>query len=360
MKIELIMKHLNPLSNEEFMELHREAWENGWVYGPGFDELYDDYLVNWVFFVDYIDYLIKSRINKSHKRQYERKESNQIEIYFNDKSKKTFELEDFLADKFRAKTIFEINLDLDIFIGEAPPYWPGKYLKNPGKRSYFYNPKHLKSSPWFTLPLELYNLTGKISAKTKIEKLSILAQKGFLLIDIFPFPIIQDTQVRKDLTGDFSNFLNKHFKKKYTKIIEYIYQDTFVIISAKTDIKIKHALAMPIYGCLQIAFGPNSRKIMDQLKIFESGVIESEVSDKPWEIVPELTISEQFHNIKIVESSSETKRDRYEFIRALQAIGKIADLGKHLAENSPKIPMLIAKGGGLSLTNFINSVNNNP
>ena len=53
------MPHLYPLTKEKFMELHREAWVNGWTYGPGFDELYEDYLVNWIYFVDYLDFMIK-------------------------------------------------------------------------------------------------------------------------------------------------------------------------------------------------------------------------------------------------------------------------------------------------------------
>ena len=61
------MPHLYPLTKEKFMELHREAWVNGWTYGPGFDELYEDYLVNWIYFVDYLDFMIKLKC-KEHTR----------------------------------------------------------------------------------------------------------------------------------------------------------------------------------------------------------------------------------------------------------------------------------------------------
>lgn len=51
------MAELYPLSKAEFETLYDKAWEYGWVYGKFFQELYDEYLVNWVCFVDYLDVL---------------------------------------------------------------------------------------------------------------------------------------------------------------------------------------------------------------------------------------------------------------------------------------------------------------
>jgi hypothetical protein len=358
MKIELIMKHLYPLSKKEFMTLHKEAWVNGWAYGPGFIELYDDYLVNWVFFVDYLDILIQTKIDWEHKRQYTRDSFFGVEIKFKGgKNIHTRTIEDLLTEALSQEATIDKKKEINIFIGEAPPYWPGKFLSLPKDRSYFYNPYHTKQSPWFSIPVELY--VDK-KAPNKKDNLIELAKKGFLLFDIFPFPIIQDTQVRKEITGDFSGFLTDHFSIKYIEMIEYLFQSKFEDVSSDQDIKINHALVIPIYGCLQLVFGPNSRPVLNKLGIFDNAVdVKTKVSPKKWEIIRASAGEKQNHNIKILRSLKKSKKDRFAFISELLSFGKIADMDKYLKDNTPKIPMLIAKGGGLSLTTFINSEKNN-
>ena len=121
------MAELDPLSKKEFETLYDKAWENGWVYGKFFQELYDEYLVNWVYFIVYLDNL------KMTKPQ-----------------------------------------EIEILIGEAPPYWKGN-AKNKDK-SYFYNPSQTNSSSWLNAPAA-WKFGGKFKAKAndlkdlKIEKL---------------------------------------------------------------------------------------------------------------------------------------------------------------------------------------------
>jgi len=171
-KAEEVRAELYPLSETEFKTLYDKAWENGWVYGKFFQELYIEYKVNWVYFIDYIKNL----------KMYNPKK-------------------------------------VEILIGEAPPYWKGN-ADNKDK-SYFYNPAQTKNSSWLNAPVDWKNLEAR-NFKTKQDKLVFLAEKGIVLIDIFPFPIIQDPKVRTEITGDYKYHIEHYFLKKYIEIINYI------------------------------------------------------------------------------------------------------------------------------------------
>jgi hypothetical protein len=54
-------------------------------------------------------------------------------------------------------------------------------------------------------------LNVNVSNPNKPEDLIELATKQFLLLDIFPFPIIQDTEIRKEVTGEFGAWLELYF-----------------------------------------------------------------------------------------------------------------------------------------------------
>ena len=172
---------LDPLSEAEFETLYNKAWKNGWVYGKFFQELYDEYLVNWVYFIVYLDKLKMTNTKK-----------------------------------------------VEILIGEAPPYWKGN-AKDKDK-SYFYNPAQTKSSSWLNVPVNwksgVSGYRARRKAETlkeyKIDKLNFLAQQKVVLLDIFPFPIIQDPKVRTEITGDYAYHIKNYFLKKYSEIIKYI------------------------------------------------------------------------------------------------------------------------------------------
>ena len=206
-----VRAELYPLSKKEFEDLYNKAWENGWVYGKFFQELYYEYLVNWVYFIVYLDKL---------------KMTNPKNV--------------------------------EILIGEAPPYWKGN-AENKDK-SYFYNPAQTNSSKWLNAPADWKSLGGKFKPKTKttdlksikIEKLNFLAENRLILFDIFPFPIIQDTKIRQAVSGKFPEHINEYFIPKLKSIIKYIGLDI---------IDIKYGFVATTYGSLHLLFGDQTRKL---------------------------------------------------------------------------------------------------
>ena len=145
------MAELYPLSKAEFETLYDKAWENGWVYGRFFQELYDEYLVNWVYFVDYLDVL--KGVGPNH-RMYKRIEEKFVIVIAENQQPIFIEAEDHFKNYFPEITESTEPLDsidsIEILIGEAPPYWKGN-AKNKDK-SYFYNPAQTKNSPWLNGP----------------------------------------------------------------------------------------------------------------------------------------------------------------------------------------------------------------
>jgi hypothetical protein len=354
------MPHLYPLTKEKFMELHREAWENGWTYGPGFDELYDDYLINWVYFVDYLDLLINTCVDNKRPRQYVRSASDVVTMCFDDGQVENIHVPDNYGIFFTNANNPVQKVHLNILIGEAPPFWKGS--SNNSDRTYFYNPTHTNSSDWLEVPLKIfvYKATKKLTGtELKLNKLKYLSQKSCVLIDIFPFPIIQDTEIRKKITGEFSSFLEKHFVKKYKNVLEYVYDKKFEKILKESEPKRKHAIAMPLYGSLQITFGPNSRKVMDDLGIFQKGIcLKDSLSDVKWKLKDN---GRQTFNVIIIKKNKKKETDRYEFIKKLLEIGSIKEefIYDWLECKTPEIPLLCSENGGLSHDKFLNSVKKN-
>ncbi len=268
-KAEEVRAELYPLSKTEFETLYDKAWENGWVYGKFFQELYDEYLVNWVYFVDYLDVLKGVDIDE---RMYKRIQDNFVIVTANNQKPILIEAKDFYLELFPKKVPEEkVNeeveeqepiTDVEILIGEAPPYWKGN-AKNKDK-SYFYNPVQTNSSKWLNAPADWKSSGGKFITKTtdltsiKIEKLNFLAQQGLILFDIFPFPIIQDTKIRQAVSGKFPEHINEYFIPKLKSIIKYIGLDI---------IDIKYGFVATTYGSLHLLFGDQTRKLF--LKDFD-------------------------------------------------------------------------------------------
>lgn len=334
-----------PLTWEEFESLHREAWHNGWTYGPAYSELYEDYLVNWVYFVDYVDVLINAR-NKEHVRQYERIGADIVNIPLEN----GMVLLRHVPDAFESVNVGESNGPLKIFIGEAPPKWNWKQL--PSKRTYFYHPLHTGSSTWFSVPKDIF----KVKESNKWEALIKLATEQFLLLDIFPFPIIQDTEIRKEVTGEFGTWLKLYFVDYFKKCINYIQQNAKEINIGK-----EYALAIPLYGSLQICFGETSRKVIENEidnEFYSKPIIElREKVHESWEIrLPELGESQEYNTTILADKS----KDRYKFIRDINPSIKTLSLEYFNEEfkkiSTVKIPMLTTGMNDLSSTEFINSI----
>ena len=239
------MAELYPLSKKEFETLYDKAWENGWVYGRFFQELYDEYLVNWVYFVDYLDVL--KGVEPNH-RMYKRIEEKFVIVIAENQKPILIE----------AKDHYEINIKdhtkptaIEILICEAPPYWKGN-AENEDK-SYFYNPNYCeKKGSWITAPLAFkrskINLGSRQGDKTNC--LSFLAKTGMFLFDVFPFPIIQDTKIRQAVSGKFPEHIAEYFIPKLKSIIEYIKVN-------KTNIT--YGFVATTYGSLHLLFGDKTR-----------------------------------------------------------------------------------------------------
>ena len=255
-KAEEVRAELYPLSKTEFETLYDKAWGNGWVYGKFFQELYDEYLVNWVYFVDYLDVLKGVALEE---RMYERVHKKFVIVSAKNQNPVLIEAKDFYLELFPNKVPEEkVNeeveeqesiTDVEILIGEAPPYWKGN-ADNEDK-SYFYNPAQTKNSSWLNAPANWKSGESgypdrrkeETLKEYKINKLNFLAQQKVVLLDIFPFPIIQDPKVRTEITGGYAYHIENYFLKKYSEIINYI--DT------TKRIKFTHGLVATELGALQ-------------------------------------------------------------------------------------------------------------
>lgn len=251
---------MKPLSWEEFKSLHRDAWQNGWTYGPAYRELYDDYLVNWIYFVDYLDFMIKLKCNE-HTRFRDCQEYKSIfENFLQSKVKEEF-IKDHWCKQFdQAKSKNNSRkFTLKIFIGEAPPYWKGMDLHNYKERNYFYHPLSKQTQSYFLVPSKIFlkNPQQGFRAEKKVEFLAALASKGFVLIDIFPFPIIQETEIRQEVTGAFGEWISDKFHYQFNTYINYVINNLQNCCQKKVEKQ--YAIATPLYGALQICFGETTR-----------------------------------------------------------------------------------------------------
>jgi hypothetical protein len=218
MKIELIMKHLyplNPLNRKEFFALHRIAWKNGWTYSPAFDALFHAYNENWKHFYLYLTEVI-DEINRGQ------------------------------------------NKNITILFGEAPPFWTGNSCVK--DRTYFYNPDHINpNQTWLTIPYNYFvkkipSYSKIKSPKDKSDRLLELAKKGVVLIDVFPFPIIQDTDVRYEVSNGFSNHIRDYFIPEIEKVLNFLLKN----ISGKGGLKLFCGFMAPEYTSLQLIYGKNT------------------------------------------------------------------------------------------------------
>jgi hypothetical protein len=352
------MSKLKPLSWEEFYDMHYEAWQNGWTYGPAYPELYDDYLVNWIYFVDYLDYMIASRC-RSHDRFRVSEKFKEFENKFQSKDKIKFINEvksDHWNHKFSSLSDVQ-NYTLKIFIGEAPPYWAGKTLLKFQERNYFYLPCGKWSGSYFDTPAQLFDIEKEKCWK-KIDFLEKLALKGFILIDIFPFPIIQETKIRQEVSSNFGEWIIKSFKNEFDKYINYI---SASLNNCKNDFiepKKEFAIAMPLYGALQICFGETSRSNIESFipEFFEKPISElnDNITEEKWQIVDEILIQ---NNVKI-----SNKSPRFKFLQKINPSiypPTMEKLNERLKFCNVGIPLLTTGKISLSHYKYINSKEQN-
>jgi hypothetical protein len=200
-----------------FRDLVQTAYDNGWTYSSCTPEMWKEYVERWNHFVEYLKYM---RVNRE----------QQI---------------------------------VKILIGEAPPFY--RATKERCDRAYFYSPEETGFSPWFSSPL--IHFVGKKKIKSKRNKLEALAKKRVLLLDVFPFPIIQDTEMRMDITGKFAKHLQTYF-------LDYV-KSVIVYLELETE-KIEWGVAATKYAGTQLMLGENSRCVLGNgiIDFFKSPITE--------------------------------------------------------------------------------------
>lgn len=363
-KAEEVRAELYPLSKKEFEDLYDKAWDYGWVYGKFFQELYDEYLVNWVYFVDYLDVLKGVALEE---RMYERVHKKFVIVSAKNQNPIIIEAKDFYLDLFPKEEVEEqeIITCVEILIGEAPPYWKGN-ADNEDK-SYFYNPSQIHNSPWLNGPAnwKRFKPTKKEKVEIKIEKLKLLADNKVVLIDFLPFPIIQNTKVRQNITGGFSYLLSNYFIDKYNEITSYVNN------SQVEKINFKHGFVATTYTSLQFIF---DNYIKDEAKSFREKILESPIIDVK---IGKLQFGNKDEMIKVSALIS-TKKKRgktkehkeeykplFKFIYELHTCSKfnmnidisnIIDELNNLGLNM-KCPIFMVEGGSVNMSNcFFNSI----
>lgn len=205
---------------EWFDRLVNNAYVNGWTYSSCTDEIWNDYVNRWNHFVYYLEKL----------KVYEGK--------------------------------------VRILIGEAPPFYRANVSTE--SRSYFYDPQEIKYTPWFGALYRKFVLEGgsETAKKSKDIKLQELASKGILLIDLFPFPIIQSTEVRMEVTGEFSNWIQNYFT--------FFLEALLAHLSKKLEgVDFEFGMAATKYAATQFLLGSNTRIVLtaiQELSLFDSPI----------------------------------------------------------------------------------------
>jgi hypothetical protein len=213
MKIEKIV--IRDFEKRGWLEgLVKSAYDNGWTYSSCTPEMWEGYVERWNHFVDYVEAL-------------------------------------------KANTKLT---EIKILIGEAPPFYRANVLK--GNRSYFYDPEETKYTPWFGALYKKFVLNGEeeMLKKSKEDKLKELASKGVLLIDLFPFPIIQSTEVRMEVTGNFSEWITTYFKPFIDELLNYL-------SNGLKGVKFEFGMAATKYASTQFLLGTNVRTIIEKMKL---------------------------------------------------------------------------------------------
>ena len=210
MKIEEIQKE-DSGKKKWFEGLVQEAFDNGWTYSSCTPELWDEYVKRWNHFVDYLK---KLKVHDGKVR---------------------------------------------ILIGEAPPFYRANVEKK--SRSYFYDPQEIKYTPWFGALYRKFVLEGgsETVKKSKDIKLQELASKGVILIDLFPFPIIQSTEVRMEVTGNFSGWIETYFKPLLDGLLNCLKCEL-------KELKFEFGMAATKYAATQFLLGSNTRKVLTTIQ----------------------------------------------------------------------------------------------
>jgi len=131
--------------------------------------------------------------------------------------------------------------EIHILIGEAPPYYPNCEFPKHQNRKYFYDENQSMNTAYFKEPCKHFlGITDwKKNEFEKSELLDMLAKKGVLIFDIFPFPVYQSTDLRERVVWGksdedeemvssfysfrqsfFNEYLNIFFSSRFTELMK--------------------------------------------------------------------------------------------------------------------------------------------
>jgi hypothetical protein len=134
-----------------------------------------------------------------------------------------------------------------IMIGEAPP--PVE------KETYFYNLNDDENTPWLNAPFSAFTHLLQVEELTKKKKLYYLANKGYILLDIFPFATVYESNFRDELNqgGTSENFFLNQINRKLRNYQAFNLLDDSPILAFSGPGIIHHFLAdLVSIGRLQI------------------------------------------------------------------------------------------------------------
>ena len=202
---------MEPKNKKEFRKLVNSAYQAGWTYSSFTNELWVEYANRWNHFVDFVDALkANTKLTK-----------------------------------------------IKILIGEAPPFY--RATKKDHEKAYFYSPDETGTSPWFSAPLACFVKNKNL--KNKRSKLDAIAKEGVLLLDIFPFPIVKDTEMRTDITGEFADHLSTYFFPLVNSVLLYL--ESYPKRKSR-KLKIEWGITATKYAGTQLMLGENSRSCFDK------------------------------------------------------------------------------------------------
>jgi hypothetical protein len=172
--------------------------------------------------------------------------------------------------------------EIHILIGEAPPYYPNKQIPIKVNRKYFYATDQSCKTPYFQEPFKHFVNSDNEDwhLKKKPTYLQNMAEKGVLIIDIFPFPIYQSTKIREQINkeentsfpedtlsniSEFNKYLNYYFLPRLSSLLNQLGKRTF-----------KYYLFAPKLTSIQFLYwASNNDEIKEKLVNFDNITFES-------------------------------------------------------------------------------------
>ena len=116
--------------------------------------------------------------------------------------------------------------EIKILITEAPPYYPNTFYPNYANRKYFYAINQSLNTPYFKSPYKRFCNPNMKSYNQNLKEIYLIdfAAQGVILLDIWPFPVVQETNLRKRIHKNnnqisFNSYLDNYFHYRFLNVI---------------------------------------------------------------------------------------------------------------------------------------------